>query len=144
MDVLDFLEENIPENFEFRLSEILPLMKQDGLLGKNFEDIDFLYDSCAIALAELFFMFKDNGKYDFPIVFHEEEDSYGTLSDIKSFTADKNSLEYLWKCLTDIKDEVPDTNGRREIVDLWRKSDEWENWQNNLNGLIERIKKEIE
>ncbi len=34
LDVVDFLEEHIPENLEFRLSEIIADMKADGFLRR--------------------------------------------------------------------------------------------------------------
>jgi hypothetical protein len=142
LDVKDFLEENIPENFEFKLSEIITLMK-GNLLGKNITDIDFKYDNTAMAIVELYFLFKDNGKFSF--YYDEEDEDYGgkTLNVIKAFTADKKSLKYLLKYLTEIKNEIPDEEGEHEIVELWKDSEEWENWQKHLNNLIDKLQTEI-
>jgi hypothetical protein len=52
-------------------------------------------------------------------------------------------LEYILKYLTDIKNEVPDKDGEREIVELWCESDSWEEWGNHLNELIEKTNDEI-
>ncbi|MDR1961939.1 MAG: DUF4259 domain-containing protein [Gracilibacteraceae bacterium] len=55
LDVIDLLKENIPDNLEYKLSDIISLMK-GNLLGDTMEDIDFLYDNTAIAIAELYFV----------------------------------------------------------------------------------------
>jgi hypothetical protein len=134
LDVIDFLEENIPKNYEFKLSGIIKILKDTGLLGKDFTDIDSLYDNTAIAVAELYFMFKDTGKIDY-----ENDDETKSLKNIKAFTADKKSLKYVYKYLMDIKNEVPDKDGEREIVELWRESNYWDEWENHLNELIKRM-----
>jgi hypothetical protein len=113
LDVVDFLENNIPKDYNLKLSKIISQMKGD-LLGKNFKDIDFLYDNTAIAIAELYFMFKDTGKLNY----ENENDNTKSLINIRSFTANKSSLKYLLRLLKDIKNEVPDKDGEREIVML--------------------------
>ncbi|MDR1160420.1 MAG: DUF4259 domain-containing protein [Syntrophomonadaceae bacterium] len=132
LDVVDFLAENFPENNKLKLSEIISRMR-GHLLGTDFDDIDFFYDNTAMALVELYFMFKDAGNLE----------HYEKLKNIKAFTADSESLEYLLKYLMDIKNEVPDEDGDREIVDLWRDSKEWENWNKHLGELIQRLNNEI-
>jgi hypothetical protein len=107
-------------------------------LGDNIEDIDFLYDNTAMSIAELYFMFKDNGKLEY-----EDDDDKKSLDKIKSFTADENSLKYILKYLKDIRDEVPDADDEREIIELMRESDDYEEWDKHLNKLIERINEEI-
>ncbi|MDR1961940.1 MAG: hypothetical protein LBQ16_06630 [Gracilibacteraceae bacterium] len=85
-------------------------------------------------------MFKDEGK----LRYADDEDDGKSLKKIKAFTADENSLKYILKYLTDIRDEVPDIDGEREIVELWRDSDVYEKWNKHLNRLIERINEEID
>jgi len=138
-DVLDFIKENIPQNYEFELSEIIALMKENGFLAKN--EIDFFYDNSAIALTEFYFMFKDNEKFNFPK--NDDDDGYSKFNVIKAFTANGSSLDYLLKCLLDIKNKVADEDGEREIILLWRDSKSWEEWQNHLNELINKLKKEV-
>ncbi|WP_078129858.1 DUF4259 domain-containing protein [Leptospira alexanderi] len=132
LDVVGFLKENISDDFEFKLSEIIQLMK-GGLLGNHFEKIDLLYDNSAMALAELYFMFKDKGKLDFG---NDDDNDEKSLCDIRSFAADKNSLQYILKYLMDIKNEISDKDGIREIIELWQDSDSWEDWKNHLKDLF--------
>ena len=57
-----------------------------------------------------------NGKLDYD---HEE----AIWDKITGFTASKEAIAFLLRQLTDIKNEVPDEDGIREIVDLWKNED---------------------
>ena len=57
---------------------------------------DFLFDNTAMALAELYFQWKDNGKLDYD---HEE----AIWDKVTGFTASKEALAFLLRQLTDIK-----------------------------------------
>jgi hypothetical protein len=139
LDVVDFLKDHIPNDLNFKLSEMIFELKGE-LLAETFEkeDIDFLYDTTAIAIAELYFMFKDTGELDY-----DDDNNEKSLKNIKTFTANKESLEYILKYLMDIKNEVPDKDGEREIVILWRASKHWKEWEDHLNELIKRMDDEI-
>ena len=143
LDVVDFMSEYIskkPEQqIELTLSELVASMKVDGFFGKNFDEIEFFYDHSAMALAELYFNFQDNGELEYD----NEYEHRNLRKRIKSFTADKISLEFLRQYLVDIRDEKPEKYGGREIVELWRESKDWDNWKANLMFLIERLEKEI-
>ena len=133
LDVLDILKnEYVPEHPVLDLGEIIELMKEEGMLGADFSDIDFLFDNTAMALAELYFQWKDNGKLDYD----NEENIWDKVTD---FTASKEALSFLLQQLTDIKNEVPDEDDEREIVELWRDGDSWEEWSNHLDRLMQRL-----
>ena len=116
LDVVDVLREYL-EEFKNKkvitLKEIIDLMIEEGMLGETFEDIDFLYDNTAIAISELYFDFKENGKLDY-----DYDDEETTFSKLEKFSSDKKSLKYLIDYLTNIYNKVPDEDGEREIVDL--------------------------
>jgi hypothetical protein len=134
LDVIDFLKEHIPHDFNWKLSKIISELKGE-LLGETFDEIDFLYDNTAMAIAELYFMFKDTGELNY-----DDDKEERSLKNIKTFTADKKSLEYILKYLTDIKNNVPDEDGVREMTELWGDDEEW---QNHLDELIKRMNDEI-
>ena len=122
------------------LKEIIDLMIEEGMLGETFEDIDFLYDNTAIAISELYFDFKENGKLDY-----DYDDEETTFSKLEKFSSDKKSLKYLIDYLTNIYNKVPDEDGEREIVDLWYENGQnpnYEEWYNHLGSLIEKLKAE--
>ena len=60
LDVLDILKnEYVPEHPVMDLGEMIELMKEEVMLGSDFSQIDFLFDNTAMALAELYFQWKD-------------------------------------------------------------------------------------
>lgn len=141
LDVLDILKnEYVPEHPVMDLGEMIELMKEEVMLGSDFSQIDFLFDNTAMALAELYFQWKDNGKLDYD---HEE----AIWDKVTGFTASKEALAFLLRQLTDIKNEVPDEDGIREIMDLWKNDDSGEiapAWLEHLNQLIDRLDSEQE
>ena len=141
LDVLDILKnEYVPEHLVMDLGEMIELMKEEVMLGSDFSQIDFLFDNTAMALAELYFQWKDNGKLDYD---HEE----AIWDKVTGFTASKEALAFLLRQLTDIKNEVPDEDGIREIMDLWKNEDSGEiapAWLEHLNQLIDRLDSEQE
>ena len=141
LDVLDILKnEYVPEHPVMDLDEMIKLMKEEVMLGSDFSQIDFLFDNTAMALAELYFQWKDNGKLDYD---HEE----AIWDKVTGFTASKEALAFLLRQLTDIKNEVPDEDGIREIMDLWKNEDSGEiapAWLEHLNQLIDRLDSEQE
>ena len=141
LDVLDILKnEYVPEHPVMNLGEMIELMKEEVMLGSDFSQIDFLFDNTAMALAELYFQWKDNGKLDYD---HEE----AIWDKVTGFTASKEALAFLLRQLTDIKNEVPDEDGIREIMDLWKNEDSGEiapAWLEHLNQLIDRLDSEQE
>ena len=136
LDVLDILKnEYVPEHPVMDLGEMIELMKEEVMLGSDFSQIDFLFDNTAMALAELYFQWKDNGKLDYD---HEE----AIWDKVTGFTASKEAIAFLLRQLTDIKNEVPDEDGIREIMDLWKNEDSGEiapEWLEHLNQLIDRL-----
>ena len=141
LDVLDILKnEYVPEHPVMDLGEMIELMKEEVMLGADSSQIDFLFDNTAMALAELYFQWKDNGKLDYD---YEE----AIWDKVTGFTASKEALAFLLRQLTDIKNEVPDEDGIREIVDLWKNEDSGEiapAWLEHLNQLIDRLDSEQE
>ena len=142
LDVVDFIRDYVSSNYpnnepvNLTLSELINLMKADGFFGETFEEIDFYFDHSAMALAELFLMFKNTGQLKYE---DEEDESMNLKKRVKSFSGDKKSFEFLLQYLMDIKNEVPDADGEREIVELWKDSDVYQEWNENLNDLIKQI-----
>ncbi len=135
-DVIHILEnEYVPEHPVMELGEIIDLMREEVMLGEDFSQIDFLFDNTAMALAELYFRWKDEGRLDLG---HGDS----PWNQVTDFTASKKALACLLRQLTDIKNQVPDEDGIRESVELWKKEDSGEidpAWWEHLNRLIERL-----
>lgn len=139
LDVIDILEnEYIPEHSIMNLEEIIQLMRDEVMLGKNLTEVDFLFDNTAIALTELYFQWKEERKFNY-------ETENNIWKKVTDFISSKKSIDILLKQLIDIKNKVPDEDGEREIVDLWYddgQNPSYEEWYNHLGSLIEKLKAE--
>lgn len=139
LDVIDILEnEYIPEHSIVNLEEIIQLMRDEVMLGKDLTEVDFLFDNTAIALTELYFQWKEERKFNY-------ETENNIWKKVTDFISSKKSIDILLKQLIDIKNKVPDEDGEREIVDLWYENGQnpnYEEWYNHLGSLIEKLKAE--
>ena len=139
LDVIDILEnEYIPEHSIMNLEEIIQLMRDEVMLGKDLTEVDFLFDNTAIALTELYFQWKEERKFNY-------ETENNIWEKVTDFISSKKSIDILLKQLIDIKNKVPDEDGEREIVDLWYDNGQnpnYEEWYNHLGSLIEKLKAE--
>lgn len=136
LDVVAFFREFMEQHKEsnqLTLSDIVQAMKQQGFFGKTLEDIDFFYDISALALAELYSQYLDTGT----IYGQESKDEQ------IQWVVDESSLTFILRYLQDIRDEVPDQHGSREIVELWQESKSWPEWQSNLDYLIQTVEQAI-
>ena len=139
LDVIDILKnEYIPEHSIMNLEEIIQLMRDEVMLGKDLTEVDFLFDNTAIALTELYFQWKEERKFNY-------ETENNIWEKVTDFISSKKSIDILLKQLIDIKNKVPDEDGEREIVDLWYDNGQnpnYEEWYNHLGSLIEKLKAE--
>lgn len=139
LDVIDILEnEYIPEHSIMNLEEIIQLMRDEVMLGKDLTEVDFLFDNTAIALTELYFQWKEERKFNY-------ETENNIWEKVTDFISSKKSIDILLKQLIDIKNKVPDEDGERELVELWYDNGEnpnYEEWYNHLSSLIEKLKAE--
>lgn len=146
LDVVDFISDYISSKYpgtkkvDLKLAELIDLMKENEFLSESYDEIDFYYDNSAMALAELYFMFQQTGQLDYD---YEEDESRSLRKRIQSFTGDESSFKFLFKSLMDIKNEVPDQDEEREIVELWKESKSYDKWKDNLETLIEGLNLEI-
>ena len=139
LDVIDILKnEYIPEHSIMNLEEIIQLMRDEVMLGKDLTEVDFLFDNTAIALTELYFQWKEERKFNY-------ETENNIWEKVTDFISSKKSIDILLKQLIDIKNKVPDEDGERELVDLWYddgQNPSYEEWYNHLGSLIEKLKSE--
>ena len=128
LDVIDILEnEYIPEHSIMNLEEIIQLMRDEVMLGKDLTEVDFLFDNTAIALTELYFQWKEERKFNY-------ETENNIWKKVTDFISSKKSIDILLKQLIDIKNKVPDEDREREIVDLWYddgQNPNYEEWRKN-------------
>ena len=133
---MDALVENERTAVFLLLSALIGFLKEEGFLGETVSEIDFLYDNTAIALAEHFSEWRETGKLNY-----DDEDS-NVWSAITNFSASATARKDLLRRLRSIKNQVPDEDGEREIVELWKESNNWESWDKHLDSLIELLQQE--
>ncbi|ACA40759.1 DUF4259 domain-containing protein [Lysinibacillus sp. fkY74-1] len=136
LDVVGMVRDYIEHHQELTyipLSNIVQKMKSKGFFGETIEDVDFFYDVSAMALAELYIDYLDNGEFC----------GHKSIHSQKQLMADEDSLAFILNYLKDIRDEMPDQYGEREMIELWRESENWLEWSSNLAYLIQRIELDI-
>ena len=140
LDLISLLKTDyLPKHKKLTLGGLIGFLKEEGFLGETVSEIDFLYDNTAIALAELYSEWQETGKLDY-----DDEDS-NVWSAITNFSASATARKDLLRRLRSIKNQVPDEDGEREIVDLWYDNGQnpsYEEWYNHLKSLIEKLKVE--
>lgn len=142
LDVVDFVKNHVADStgpVALNLAELIAQMIEEGFLAEDFDDIDFFYDNSAMALSELYLMFKEKGTLEY----NDEDENLDLTKKVTSFIGDKDSIAFLLHYLRDIKNEVPDEDGEREIVSLRKESDHFALWQENINNLIVALEQEI-
>ena len=137
LDLISLLKTDyLPKHKKLTLGGLIGFLKEEGFLGETVSEIDFLYDNTAIALAELYSEWRETGKLNY-----DDEDS-NVWSAITNFSASATARKDLLRRLRSIKNQVPDEDGEREIVELWKESNHWESWDKHLDYLIERLQQE--
>lgn len=140
--ICNYISTKYPDNEQvsLTLAELLISFKEEGLLSQTSNEIDFLYDNSAMSLTELYLTFRITGR----LPYENEEDKTKDLKNrVAEFIGDKKSFHFLLQHLTDIKNEIPDKDSEREIVELWRESNQYSKWTENLDKLIEGLKAEM-
>lgn len=87
-------------------------------------------------LTELYSEWRETGKLNY-----DDEDS-NVWSAITNFSASATARKDRLRRLRSIKNQVPDEDGEREIVELWKESNNWESWDKHLDSLIELLQQE--
>ena len=140
LDLIFLLKSDyLPKHKKLTLGGLIGFLKEEGFLGETVNEIDFLYDNTAIAIAELYSEWQKTGKLNY-----DDEDS-NVWSAITNFSASATARKGLLRRLRSIKNQVPDEDGEREIVDLWYDNGQnpsYEEWYNHLKSLIEKLKVE--
>ena len=137
LDLIFLLKSDyLPKHKKLTLGGLIGFLKEEGFLGETVSEIDFLYDNTAIALAELYSEWQETGKLNY-----DDEDS-NVWSAITNFSASATARKDLLRRLRSIKNQVPDEDGEREIVELWKESNNWESWDKHLDSLIKLLQQD--
>ncbi len=116
---------------EKTIIELTDIISDTEYFPKNME-VDYYYDMEVLTITELYLNFKETGYTDLEGLKH-----------IKSIVANKKDIQFLLQMLYDIRDEKPDKDGERELVELWKESKLWKEWKAHLLDLIYKMEKEL-
>jgi hypothetical protein len=128
LDIIEFLKVYIPGHENLFLGQIVAAMQKEMFFAENPEEVDFYSDNSVIALTEMFFQYHDDE------VSKCERD--GLFKGVKSFTGDIASLKFLYAHLSELRNQLTDKHTRREIIQTWRDSKQW---NKHLSTLLERL-----
>ncbi|MGN7986053.1 hypothetical protein ACTJKC_01865 [Pedobacter sp. 22226] len=115
LDIINLLVSFVEKYPDVEMGQLIAYYKAKGFLAPDDTAIDYLYDTTAIALSEIYLEYQQTGRFttgDGPL-------------DIRSLVATKKGLQFLMTCLDDIIQEKPDEDGEREYVDIHRGTPGW-------------------
>lgn len=122
LDVLDALSEYAMDHESVTLKDLITHFRALGLLSKDPEEEDFLYDNTAIALAEIVCAYIENGKT-----------KYEDLSGLKEIVWEKEDLLELKQLVQQVLDNK---GGERELYELRDGNPEWLNHMENVVRIL--------
>ena len=94
-------------------------------------EVDYYYDMEALTITELYLNFKEKSIVELE------------MEHIKSIVANKKDIQFLLQMLYDIRDEKPDEDGERELVEIWKEGKLWNEWKTHLLDLISKMENEL-
>ncbi|KQO17269.1 DUF4259 domain-containing protein [Paenibacillus sp. Leaf72] len=113
LDVLDALGKYAVDRQSIKLKELLAHYRDLGFLAEDPEEVDFLYDNTAIALAEIVCVYIENGRTQ-----------YEELSGLAEIVWNKEDLLELKQLVQQVLDNK---GGERELYELWDGDPDWIN-----------------
>lgn len=129
LDIVGLFKAFVETHPKLELKQLISHYQAAGFLATDKTEIDYLYDTTAIALSEIYLEYLQTGQFitgDGPL-------------DIHVFTATKNDLLFLMTCVDDIIQERPDADGEREYADLHKETPGWTDYVRNI---FERLNSE--
>lgn len=97
----------LPKHKKLTLGGLIGFLKEEGFLGETVNEIDFLYDNTAIAIAELYSEWQKTGKLNY-----DDEDS-NVWSAITNFSA--SAIAIFWTPIRDQDVQLRDDGKKVQI-----------------------------
>jgi len=145
LDALGFVRHKLPEDGKLELGKIIEAMKKDEWSVPS-DVTDGCSHTAPMALAEIMMNFLDGDISDMD---YDEEWAAddNKFSSVTSFTADKESVQWLRDYLSDtlksakVNAEFRAKQGAHEWDRWggWRTEELWQGWQNHMSALVSRL-----
>ena len=144
LDAVGLIRYNLPENGQLELSEIIKAMQQEKWHEPDVSD--GRSQTGPMALAEIIMKYLDQDKRGLD---YDEEWAAGDnkFSSVTSFTADKESLQWLRGYISDTLEHAKEnavfmaehTTDEWDLRGGWREEKDWTGWQDHMSSLIGRL-----
>ncbi|MDL2293788.1 DUF4259 domain-containing protein [Ruminococcaceae bacterium OttesenSCG-928-D13] len=137
LDAVDFIRNNLPKDGALTLRDILAAVQQDDWNAPATIS-DGESHSSPMALAEIMLKFLDGevGELDSDREYATNESRF---SDLTTFAADKESVEWLRNYLSGSLDYAMADGNAREHYGGWFEEKNWIGWQAHMRMLISRL-----
>lgn len=137
LDVIDAIRRNLPENGELTLQTILKSIKDSDWQQLDDPAIGISHTS-PLAVTELIFKIRDG---DYSSL--DYTDDRNQFENLKSFTADKESLiwlkDYLTENLAAARHNAATSEDPANPYNNWFYEENWVAWQEHMETLIGRL-----
>lgn len=144
LDALSFVRHNLPEDGKLKLEKIVDTMRQDEWSVPD--ATDGLSHTGPMTLAEIIVKFEDRdiGDLDYDEEWAAHDNKF---SGVKSFTANKESIEWLRDYLSDTlkyakenaEFRAKNSNDEWDQRGGWREDEDWLGWQDHMSTLVSRM-----
>lgn len=137
LDVKFLLREHLPEDGRLELKTVIDILQKDERCAPP-KVTEGRSHTSPMALAELMGMFldQDTTKLDLSVEESSEEKRFG---DIRSFTADRESIRWIKDYLAETLKYSRESAAHGIENGGWFQQRDWKAWQRHMEGLISRM-----
>ena len=145
LDAVGFIRRNLPENGEMQLGKIIEALKKDKWsCPPSVTDGEAHTSPMALAEIVVKLLDRDIGSLDYDEEWAAKDNKF---RDLTSFTADKESVQWLREYISDtLKQAIKNAvfraqNGIQENDQRngWHTNENWLGWQKHMTELVDRM-----
>ena len=142
LDFLEVFKVYVKKNKSIKLEYFIEHLQREGLLGKDRDDVDYIYDNSLVALAEVYIAVKEN-KHLFEYQREIAIDSFSVIQEAdceQSIPLLRNkTLAYLIDYINDILNAKEDVDDIREYWALHQNGNFTKVWEEHLLDLKRKL-----
>ena len=142
LDAVSFIREHLPEDGNLSLDQVIDLLQSDDWNAPA-EVTDGESHTSPMAVAEIMMKFLDGEAGSLDGGGQEKK-----FSSVASFTASKNSLQWLKQYLSETlrysREHAAAKEGTNRRWNGWFRKEDWMHWQAHMEGLIGRLQELLE
>ena len=134
LDILYEFRNYCVENDKVIIGDLIEYFKEIGLLPKNSEEIDFLYDKTVMALAELLKEYNEKGEM---VVGYKDGGEKAVEEKVTDLMFNREDIDYLINQITNILEPKGEVH---ETYELWKDSKNFSKWEEHVRSLLAVLK----